>query len=575
MDYLLEGLRVYGTVNYQDNYNRIVKYTPSIPTYTVQRNPTDPTRLDFFGGGMGAGTFESWGYSNWNKLYLDAGIDWHDSFNGHNVSALVLGKASRYTMPGDSYNVPSGVMGFVGRVTYNYEDRYMAEVNVGYNGTEQFAEGRRFGWFPAYSIGWVPTAENFFPENDILTFLKIRASYGEVGNDQLGGNRRFYYLPNTYNLDQGGYWLGNSDGSSPNPYWTGATEGTLGNPDITWERAKKYDVGIEARMFRDRLSITADWFREDRRNILTTLGTIPGIYGVATSSVPPVNVGVTKNQGYELLVSWADQVGDWRYSLSGDISYARNKVVYKAEAPNPYYWMNETGFSIGQRLGLVSDGLYNTNEELANRPYNTYTANRASLGDIRYVDLNGDGLIDNKDVAPIGFPNYPEYHFNVKASVGWKGLDLRVLFMGTANGSYYLTPGMVMPFYKKAGNAWKWMYDNRWTAERYAAGETITFPRATFDPTSSDNNYLTSDYWMKSSNYFKIKNIELGYTFDMTRGALARSRISAIRIYFNANNVYTFKNELTDIGIDPETVDGSTYIYPLTRVFSFGVNLTF
>ena len=575
MDYLLEGLRVYGTVNYQDNYNRIVKYTPSIPTYTVQRNPTDPTRLDFFGGGMGAGTFESWGYSNWNKLYLDAGIDWHDSFNGHNVSALVLGKASRYTMPGDSYNVPSGVMGFVGRVTYNYEDRYMAEVNVGYNGTEQFAEGRRFGWFPAYSIGWVPTAEDFFPENDILTFLKIRASYGEVGNDQLGGNRRFYYLPNTYNLDQGGYWLGNSDGSSPNPYWTGATEGTLGNPDITWERAKKYDVGIEARMFRDRLSITADWFREDRRNILTTLGTIPGIYGVATSSVPPVNVGVTKNQGYELLVSWADQVGDWRYSLSGDISYARNKVVYKAEAPNPYYWMNETGFSIGQRLGLVSDGLYNTNEELANRPYNTYTANRASLGDIRYVDLNGDGLIDNKDVAPIGFPNYPEYHFNVKASVGWKGLDLRVLFMGTANGSYYLTPGMVMPFYKKAGNAWKWMYDNRWTAERYAAGEKITFPRATFDPTSSDNNYLTSDYWMKSSNYFKIKNIELGYTFDMTRGALARSRISAIRIYFNANNVYTFKNELTDIGIDPETVDGSTYIYPLTRVFSFGVNLTF
>ena len=137
--------------------------------------------------------------------------------------------------------------------------------------------------------------------------------------------------------------------------------------------------------------------------------------------------------------------------------------------------MNETGFSIGQRLGLVSDGLYNTNEELANRPYNTYTANRASLGDIRYVDLNGDGLIDNKDVAPIGFPNYPEYHFNVKASVGWKGLDLRVLFMGTANGSYYLTPGMVMPFYKKAGNAWKWMYDNRWTAERYAAGEKISF----------------------------------------------------------------------------------------------------
>lgn len=237
--------------------------------------------------------------------------------------------------------------------------------------------------------------------------------------------------------------------------------------------------------------------------------------------------------------------------------------------------MNSTGFSIGQRFGLVSDGFFNTNEELANRPYNTYTANRATLGDIRYVDLNGDGLIDNKDVSPIGYPNYPEYHFNVKASLGWKGFDLRVLFIGAANGSYYLTPGMVMPFYKKAGNAWKWMYDGRWTAEKYTAGETATFPRATFDSTSSDNNYLTSDFWMKSSNFFKIKNIELGYTFDMTRGSLARSRISAIRVYFNANNVYTFKNELTDIGIDPETLDGSTYIYPLTSVFSFGVNLTF
>ena len=451
----------------------------------------------------------------------------------------------------------------------------MAEVNVGYNGTEQFARGRRFGWFPAYSIGWVPTSEKFFPENDILTFLKIRASYGEVGNDQLGGNRRFYYLPNTYNLNQGGYWLGNSDGSSQNPYWVGATEGVIGNPDITWERAKKYDVGIEARFFRNRLSLVADWFREDRRNILTTLGTIPIIYGVSSDKVPPVNVGITKNQGYELLLSWEDQIGNWRYSLSGDVSYSRNKIVYKAEAENPYPWMNQTGFSIGQRFGLVSDGFFNTNEELANRPYNTYTANRATLGDIRYVDLNGDGLIDNKDIAPIGYPNYPEYHFNVKASVGWKGFDLRVLFIGTANGSYYLNSGYTMPFFKRAGNAWKWMYDGRWTAERSAAGKKITFPRMTFDTTSSDNNYLTSDFWMKSSNFFKIKNIELGYTFDMTRGRLARSRIRALRVYFNANNVYTFKNELTDIGIDPETTDGSTYIYPLTSVFSFGINLKF
>lgn len=575
MDYLVEGLRIYGTVNYQDNYNRIVRHRPSIPTYTVQRNPNDPTQLDFFGGGMGAGAFESWGYSNWNKLYLDAGIDWSGSFNDHNVSALLLAKASRYTMPSDSFNVPSGVIGFVGRVTYNYKDRYMAELNVGYNGTEQFAKGRRFGWFPAYSVGWVPTSESFFPKNRTLTFLKIRASYGEVGNDQLGGNRRFYYLPDSFQLGQGGYWFGNSDGSAQNPYWEGVVEGALGNSLITWERAQKYDVGLELRMFDDRLSLTADWFREDRRNILTTLGTIPGIYGVSSGNVAPVNVGITKNQGYEIALAWEHQVGNWRYSLGGDVSFARNKIIYKAEAENPYPWMNATGFSIGQRFGLVSDGLFNTPEELANRPYNTFTANRATLGDIRYVDLNGDGLIDNRDIAPIGYPNYAEYHFNVKASVGWKGFDLRVLFLGSANGSYYLNSGYTMPFFKRAGNAWKWMYDGRWTPEKYAAGEKITYPRVSFDPTSGDNNYLTSDYWMKSSNFFKIKNLEVGYTFDLSRGRLARSRIRELRLYFNANNLYTFKNELTELGIDPEGTDGSTYIYPLTRVYQLGVNLKF
>ncbi len=575
MDYLLKGLQIHATLSYQDNYNRYVSYNPSIPSYSVQRNPEDPTRLDFFGGSIGAGSFNSYGYSNWNKLYLDAGINWAGSFNGHNVSALVLAKASRYTMPSDSYHVPSGVMGFVGRVTYNYEDRYMAEFNIGYNGTEQFDEGKRFGVFPAFSLGWVPTAEKFFPKNDIFTFMKIRASYGEVGNDYLGGSRRYYYLPNTYNLNQGGYWLGNSNGSSQNTYYAGAMEGTLGNPDITWERAKKYDVGVEARFFRDRLTIVADWFREDRNNILTTLGTIPIIYGVDSGKVPPVNVGVTKNEGYELSVNWAHQADDWYYSLGGDVSYARNRIVYKAEAANPYPWMNQTGFSIGQRFGLVSDGLFNTLEELANRPYNTFTANQATLGDIRYKDLNGDGLIDDKDKAPIGFPNHPEYHFNVKASLAWKGFDLRVLFVGTANGSYYLNSGYTIPFFKRAGNAWKWMYDGRWTPGRYAAGEKITYPRSTFDATTSHNNYLTSDYWMKSSNFFKIKNIEVGYTFNTTRGRMAGSRIESMRIYFNANNVYTFKNDLTDIGIDPETTDGSTYIYPLTSVFTFGLNMKF
>ncbi len=576
MDYLIKGLKAHGTVSYQDNYNRYVNYKPSIPSYSVRRSDADPNVYEFFGGSLGAGSFNSYGYSNWNKLYIEGGFDWAGSFNGHNISALLLGKASRYTMPGGSFNVPSGIMGLVGRVTYNYQNRYMVEFNAGYNGTEQFAEGKRFGFFPAYSIGWVPTEEEFFPKNDILTFLKIRGSYGEVGNDQLGSGRRYYYLPNTYNLNQTGYQLGNSNGSSENAYYAGATEGALGNPDITWERAKKYDVGVEIKMFKDRLSIVADWFKEDRNSILTTLGIIPGIYGVSASSVPPANVGKTWNKGYEIEVGWQDNpTKDISYGISANISYAKNKVVYKAEASNPYYWMNETGFSIGQRHGLVADGLFNTLEELANRPYNTFTSNKATLGDIRYKDLNGDGMIDNKDIAPIGYPNYPQYHYNIKANFAWKGLSINLLFSGTANGSFQLPTAFVMPFFKSAGNAWRWEYDGRWTPERYAAGAKITYPRVTYNPTPEHTNYRASSYWIKSNDFFKLKNVEIGYTFNTEKGLLKNWNIQRLKVFAQANNVYTFKNPLRDYGIDPETTDGSAYIFPLTRVITFGVSLQF
>ena len=575
MDYLLHNLKAHAMASFQDNYNRLIKITPSLPTYTVQRNPDNPLVYDFFGGGIGSGSFESYGYSNWNKFYAEAGIDWFESFGKHNVSALLIGKASKYTMPSDSYHVPSGVMGFVGRVTYNYDDKYMAEVNLGYNGTEQFAEGQRFGLFPAVSAGWVPTKEDFFPQNEILTFLKIRASYGEVGNDRIGGSRRYYYLPNTYTINGSGYYWGYTDGSSNSVYYNGAREGTLGNSAITWERARKYDAGVESKFFSDRLSIDFDYFYEYRDNILTTLGTIPAIYGVSQSDVPPANVGITTNQGYELVLNWTERKGDWMYTLGADLSYSRNKIVYKAEAENPWPWMNATGFAIGQRFGLVSDGLFNTEEELANRPYNTYTGNKATLGDIRYKDLDGDGLINQNDVAPIGNPNYAPYHFNLKAQVAYKGFDVRLLFTGSMGGSYYLSSGYTIPFYKNAGNAWKWMYDGRWTEEKYAAGETITYPRVTYSADTSHNNYLTSDYWMKSTTHIKLKNVEVGYTFDIKRGILSTMHVQSLRLYANANNVYTFRNALTDYGIDAETTDGSTYVYPLTKVFTFGLSLKF
>mgnify|MGYP001488345017 CR=1 FL=1 len=576
MPYVTKGLRLRGTVNYQDNYNKYVSIKPSLPIYNIQRNLDDPNIIEFFGGGMSSDAFNTYGYSNWNKLYMDAGIDYERIFNKHSIQALVLGKASKYTMPGDNNRTPSGIMGLVGRVAYNYADRYMTEVNVGYNGTEQFAEGNRFGLFPAFSGGWIPTLEPFFPKNNILTFLKIRGSYGEVGNDLLGGTgRRYLYLPNTYNLNQGGYYLGTSDGSSPNTYFPGANEGAIGNPFITWEKAKKTDIGFESMFFSNRLSVNYDRFFESRNNILTTLGIIPGIYGVPGSSVPPANIGQTENKGYELTVGWKDRVNDFGYFFEGHLTHTRNKVIYRAEAPNPYDWMNATGKSIGQRFGLHSDGFYNTQEDLNNRPFNTYTSNRATLGDIRYKDINGDGFIDNKDVAPIGYPNFPEYQFGLKLGMDYKGFEIRALFNGSKNGSFYMPDGFVIPYILNGGNAWQWMFDGRWTPEKAAAGEKITYPRATYSYSYSDNNFLTSDFWLRSTDFFRLKNIEVAYTF--AKGAwMQRLRLNALRIFATGNNIYTFKNDLTDIGIDPEAPDGrNKYIFPLLKTYNFGLNVQF
>ena len=579
LDYLLKGLKVHGTVSYQDNYNRLISRKPSLPYYTAYRSNENPNILEFLGGRVeNTDSFSSSGQSNWNKLYIDAGIDWSGNFDKHNITALFLGKASKYYMPWDSNNsnTPSGIIGLVGRVTYNYDDRYMAEVNMGYNGTEQFAKGNRFGLFPAFSIGWVPTSESFFPKNDYVTFMKIRASYGLVGNDRLGNGRRYLYLPNTYNLNQSGYWWGNT-GNTPSGYYSGIVEGTLGNPDITWEKASKFDIGVEMKFFRDRLSLLFDFFQEDRKDILTTLGTIPSIYGVSSGKVPPANVGKTTNKGYEIVLGWDDRIGKVGYSIEGQLSYSKNKIIYQAEAPNPYYWMNKTGYSIGQRFGLKSDGLFNSNEELSNRPYNTFTSNKATLGDIRYIDLNGDGIIDNKDVAPIGFPKFPQYHFGLKLGFNYSGFDVRLTFSGTANGSYQVSTGMSLPYYKNAGNAWQWMYDGRWTPEKVANGEKITYPRAMFNGTTSDNNFLSvqSDYWMYSNDYIKLKNVEVGYTFPSGSKFLKKVGMSSLRLYVNGNNLFTFKNEMKDLGIDPETTDGSGYIYPLTRILNVGVNVQF
>jgi TonB-linked SusC/RagA family outer membrane protein len=575
MDYLTKGLNLNGKIAYDDSYTKGFYEVYGIPSYKAMRDPNDPNNIVLAGGQLNPSyTSDNWGNQAWRKVYFEASMDYAHSFGRHNVSALFLGNAQKYTAHNLAYNTPSGLMGLVGRVTYNFDERYLMEFSMGLNGTENFAPSRRFGYFPAVSAGWVVTKEPFFPENDVVTWIKLRGSYGEVGSDQLA-RRRYLYLPNSWAANASGYYFGNSNGSSTNPYFSGAAETSIGNPAVTWERAKKLNLAADLHFWKDKVTLSATLFKEKRDNILVNLQTIPATYGVDPSIVPPANLGKVRNGGYEIELGYNDKVGQLNYYIKANFSYARNKIEYMAEPSYPYKWMNRTGYSIDQYKGYVWDGFFNTTEELNNRPYNT-NGNQARLGNIRYKDINGDGIIDNKDEVPIGYSNLPRIAYNFTIGFSYKGFDISALFIGSAQGSFPQS-GYVLstPFAKNVGAVFQPYYDGHWTQEKYEKGEKITYPSFSFS--GSGPNNLFSDFWLKSNDFKRLKNLEIGYTVQ-NRRLLTRAHISGIRVYANGNNLITWSKEVMR-GIDPELADDGKnsmgYMYPLTRTFNFGTNIQF
>lgn len=574
MDYLTQGLTVSGKVAYDDSYTKGFYRQNSIPQYSAMRDPANPNNIIMVGGQLSpSSTSDNWGNGSWRKVYLEASIDYQRSFGKHNVTMLALGNAQKYTANSMSFNTPSGLMGLVGRATYNFDERYLLEFSMGLNGTENFAPGRRFGYFPAVSGGWIVSRESFFPENKWVTWVKLRGSYGEVGNDQMG-NRRYLYLPNSWGSGTG-YYFGNSNGSSSNPSYSGSTETALGNPMVTWERAKKLNLSADLKFLSDRLAVTGTLFKENRNNILVTLGTIPATYGVPSGNVPPANAGKVSNKGYEIELGWNDEIGKVTYFLKGNFSYAKNTIEEMAEPPYAYKWMNQTGYSIGQYKGYITDGFYNTQKELNNRPYNT-NGNNARLGDIRYRDINGDGIINNQDMVPIGYSNLPRIAYNISVGFSFKGFDFSALFIGTAQGSFPQSSYVLStPFAKNVGAVFQPYYDGHWTAEKYEKGEKITYPQFSF--AGSGPNNLFSNFWLKPNDFKRLKNLEIGYSVQ-NRRLLSRAHINSIRIYANGNNLLTWDTQVMK-GIDPEMSDEAKasmgYIYPLTKTFNMGLNVQF
>ncbi len=565
LDFLTKGLSLNLKGSYNSSYDHNKTRAKSTPYYTVHyEDPLNPRPEERFMRKVGEES--AFGYNEWfgrsRDWNLEASLRYARDFGKHHVSALALYNQWREQYPDgekfDFVEIPRGYVGFVGRLTYDYNNRYMVDFNMGYNGSENFAPGRRYGFFPAFSAGWIISEENFMKNQDFLSYLKVRGSYGLVGNDLVQGKSRFFYLPDSYNPWTGGYNFG-TNVSANRP---GATEKILGNPWVTWEKAGKQNYGVDFSVLDDKLSGSFDYFIEKRNDILTSRNTAPGFLAV---QMPVLNIGVVHNRGYEATLKWNHSIEEVKYWVSANVSYAKNKIIYKDEVPRAYEWLYETGRSVGQQFGYVFDGFV-TADDLKPDSGMPVHAGDLSEGDVKYKDLNNDGVIDDNDIMYIGYPKYPRLNGGVTIGASYKGFDFSMMWVGAAQASRFVGETLRRPFgYTNDRSLLQYMFDERWTPE---TAETATFPKIAFK--NVDNNYKNSTLWLKDASYLRLKNLQVGYTFS---GDWMKSvKIQSLRFYVSGENLVTIDHLKIS---DPEATDDSQFNYPLLMVINFGLNINF
>lgn len=517
------------------------------------------------------------GRSGTMTRYLEGSLTYNRVFNEiHRVGALLLynQKIHTNTQAGSGDDaLPYKNQGLAARATYAFKDTYFAEVNLGYNGSENFARGNRFGFFPAVAVGWMMSNEKWFqPATKVIDMLKLKASYGKVGNDDIGGQRRWVYESTIVNS---GSWNYGSDG---NQGGTGIRIGEVENLNASWEEALKINAGIEFSLF-NKIRVQADYFREERSGIFLQRAGLPAIVGVST--IPYVNIGKTLNQGFDATVEYTHQVNkDLMLTARGNFTFNRNELLNNDEPDWEYKYQNRIGKPFGsggslQPFGLVAIGLFESQEEIDNSPVQNFGEYR--VGDIKYQDINGDGQIDSQDQIAIGYTNLPEITYGFGGTAQYKNWDFNIFFQGVARTSFFLNGSSIRtPF--SSGNMERAainedIYGNVWmstnTPEQNA---NVTYPRLSMGSggAGASNNSQASTWWLRDGSFLRLKSVEIGYS--LPKSLLQKSFIKSLRFYAAGNNLLQFSPFKL---WDPEkgSTDGSGY--PLNRMFSIGFNANF
>ncbi len=526
-------------------------YNPDNDTYTI-----DPR------GNYAYGQYNVQGGQNVSSqnLNIQGFINYDKEFNeDHSISTMLL-----YNRQSSSFlsNVPSKFKGYTAKVNYNYKDKWILDVNAAYNGTDRFESDDRFGLFPAVGLGYSISEEKFFKDTfSDIQLLKLRASYGVVGSDVTPGNQ---YLYQQVYQEGGGYYFGYA--GYPTVY-----EGALGNNNVTWEKARKFDVGIDLNMLDNKLSLTLDYFYDYRYDQLVTRQDIPNILGV---DISPNNIAETENKGFDGQISYQTKIFDEvQFNSNLVFSYAKNKILYQAEAQKAYPYLQSTGHPIGQPFGYTYIGFY-SEEDIANNSDNNpendvpvpLTDIPVQAGDLKYKDLNGDGVINNFDRGPIGKPNLPTTTYGLSLGLNYKGFSAKVLFQGAFDYSFSVVGKGIEPFQSQ----FQPIHLSRWTPE---TADTAEFPRLTTNPNTvnSPSTYM-SDFWLVDAWYIRLKTVDVSYQlperwlpFDINSG----------RIYINAFNLVTWTS-YDKYQQDPEintNTAGDAYLNQ--RVVNLGLQVGF
>jgi TonB-linked SusC/RagA family outer membrane protein len=432
-------------------------------------------------------------------------------------------------------------------------NKYIAEVNLSYSGSDNYAPGKRYGLFPAISGAWIVSNESFLSSSAVVNFLKLRASYGVVGNNRIGSLGRWPFFE-YYTGVNGNYRIG---GSTLNVNETTLEPTSVPNPDATWEKAYKTNLGIDAQLF-NKLSLSADYFFETREDIFVNPSNYLSV--LIGSRYSYLNLGSAKNSGYEVELTYSNSGSNLSYYASTRLSHVKSEIIDAKESPKTETYLYQKGQPINQPFVLEAIGFITEADVLAieagTQAFPTFGT--VKPGDVKYKDQNNDLLIDNNDVIPTGNA-FPTLLYSFDFGVAWKRFDVSVFMYGVSGRTISLLDNQIVPLLDNVMPT-QWVKDNYWTPER---GDAAKFPRLTTE--SNPNNYRASTLWQRDGSSLRVKNIELGYTIPQTQKL-------GMRIYLNAVNPFIF-HKITEMEIDPEI--NNSFLYPQMKSYNIGVKLTF